>query len=196
MCARFYETSVTKIFSEVSSLNYTIKELAFLDPRNRNKSSSTGILELAKRFTSFTIDEMDDLTMQFCDYRAASDDQLPAFDPREYAAIDYFWAAMAEERAVTDLDTLRFGMLSRLAKVLLILPHSNADPERLFSMVRKIETELRRNLDPSTVCDLLSVKVNNDCSCYDNGHLMTKNIRTSAKTATRGSLHHPEATTE
>ena len=29
-------------------------------------------------------------------------------------------------------------------------------------MVRKIETGERRRLDPSTVCDLLSAKINND----------------------------------
>lgn len=152
-------------------------------------------MELAARFTSFSMEEIDTLTMEFLDYRAASDDQLPTFDPHECAAIDHFWAAMAELYAVTDLDTLRFGVLSKLAKVLL-LPHSNADPERLFSMVRKIETELRQNLDPSTVCDLLSVKVNNDCSCYQNKHLMTEAILSSAKGATKKSLHHSETITE
>ena len=86
-------------------------------------------------------------------------------------------------------------MLSKLAKVLLVLPHSNADPERLFSMVRKIETELRGNLDPSTVCDLLSVKVNNDQPCYDSKHLMTESLIASAKTATR-CLQHLEPPTE
>ena len=174
----------------------TIQELAFLDPHNRDKSSRTGILELATRFTSFTTDEMDDLTMESSDYRTASDDQLPNFDSQSYAAIDHFWVAMAEVHTVTDLDTLRFGMLSKLAKVLLVLPHSNADPERLFSMVRKIETELRRNLDPSTVCDLFSIKVNSDQPCYDSKHLITESLIARAKTATRRSLQHLEPPTE
>ena len=66
-------------------------------------------------------------------------------------------------------------MLSKLAKVLLVLPHSNADPEKLFSMGKKIQTELKGNLDPTTFCDLLSVKINNDHGCYehDNKHLIT-----------------------
>ena len=54
-----------------------------MDPRD--KSSRTGIIELATRFTSFTTDEMDDVTMEFSDYRAASDDQLPGFDSQSYA---------------------------------------------------------------------------------------------------------------
>ena len=136
------------------------------------------------------------MTMEFSDYRAANDDQLPSFDLREDAAVDHFWAAMSEIPTVTDADTLRFGMLSALAKVLLVLPHSNADPERLFSMVRKIQTELRGNLDPSTVCDLLSVKINNDHPCYDNKHLLKDSLILSAKTATRRSLQRSDSVTE
>ena len=94
-------------------------------------------------------------------------DQLPTFTPSEDAAVDHFWASMAELKAtcITDLECLSFGFLSQLARTLLVLPHSNADPERFFSMVRKVETEHRRHLDPSTVCDLLSAKVNNDKPC-------------------------------
>ena len=97
---------------------------------------------------------------------------------------------MAEQKAITDSASLRFGTLSQLAKMLLVLPHSNADPERLFSMVRKIETEQRKRLDPSTVCDLLSTKINNDTVCYDNNHLMSRAFLKSVKTATRRSMEH------
>ena len=47
-------------------------------------------------------------------------------------------------------------------------------------MVRKIETEERRNLDPSTVCDLLSVKINNDRLCYMSEHLVEQDMLKSA----------------
>ena len=92
---------------------------------------------------------------------------------------------MADVRSVTDSDSFHYGILSRLAKVLLVLPHSNSDPERLFSMVRKIETEQRKQLDSSTVCDFLSVKVNNDNPCYGNKPLITEKMLLSAKSATR-----------
>ena len=39
--------------------------------------------------------------------------------------------------------TKRFGVLSKLAKTLLVLPNSNADPERAFSIIKKIHTEFR-----------------------------------------------------
>ena len=74
--------------------------------------------------------------------------------------VDHFWATMAEQKNITDSASLRFGTLAQLAKTLLVLPHSNAEPDRLFSMVRKFETEQRKRLDPSTVCDLPSTKIN------------------------------------
>ena len=42
-----------------------IKELSFLDPLNRSNSSCSEIMSLASRFTSFTDDEHDNLSMEF-----------------------------------------------------------------------------------------------------------------------------------
>ena len=125
--------------------------------------------------------------MEFQDFCASSDDQLPPFHLDETAAIDHFLAAMGEVKLVTDLCTLRFDILSKLAKVLLVLPHSNADPERLLSTFQ-ISTEQRSQLDPSTVCDLLSVKINNDYPCYDSKSLMTNDLLSTAKSAARRML--------
>ncbi|KAJ7341619.1 hypothetical protein JRQ81_005941, partial [Phrynocephalus forsythii] len=66
--------------------------------------------------------------------------------------IDTFWGLLGKE--------VRFSELPRLMKALLCLPHSNASSERVFSMVRKIVTENRMSLDNSTVCALLSCKIN------------------------------------
>ena len=123
--------------------------------------------------------------MEFRDFRSSSDSDLPEFNPEVHAAIEHFWDAMSKVKLVTDINTHKFGTLGVLAKTLLVLLHSNADPERLFSMVRKIETEQRKNLDPSTVCDLLSLKLNIDTPCFENEHLMSKEMLKSAKSATR-----------
>ena len=71
------------------------------------------------------------------------------------------------------VELLALGSIfSRLGKVLLFLPHLIVDQEILFSMVRKISIEWRLQVDPSTVCDLLSVKICNDYPCYDNKSFM------------------------
>ena len=75
--------------------------------------------------------------MEYLDYRSCTDEELPVFDPHSDAAIDHFWADIGDIRTVADLETLRFGKLSELAKVLLVLPHSNADPKRLLAWLGK-----------------------------------------------------------
>ena len=48
-------------------------------------------MNLAHRFTSFSSDDIDNLIMEFRDYRAASDNQLPNIIHNEdVAAIDHF----------------------------------------------------------------------------------------------------------
>ena len=47
-------------------------------------------------------------------------------------------------------------------------------------MVRKIETEEQRQLDPSTMCDLLTIKISNDQTCY----LINDTMLQKAKKAT------------
>ena len=55
-----------------------------------------GIMHLSTSFTSFSTDEIDTLITEFQEYRIASDQQLPIFNYKECAAVDHFWAAMAE----------------------------------------------------------------------------------------------------
>lgn len=61
----------------------------------------------------------------------------------------------------------RFGTLCKLMFGLLVIPCSNADSERGFSILRKIHTDQRSNLDQSTIIALMSVKFNCDDCCHD-----------------------------
>ena len=106
--------------------------------------------------------------------------QLPIV---EDGALGQFWFSMGCIQKPGDTSEKRFGNLSLLCKTLLVLPHSNADPERLFSMVRKVETEQRGSLQPSTVQDLISVKMNTDPFYFDCHQLFTSELLRSAKSA-------------
>ena len=53
-----------------------------------------------------------------------------------------------------------------LPSPLLALPVSNAETERVFSIVRKIVTDYRSQMDQSTLCALMSCKINNDSVCF------------------------------
>ena len=92
---------------------------------------------------------------------------------------------MGEIKAISDTSQLRFGSLA-MAKTVLVLPHSNADPERLLSMVHKIETEHRTRLSPDTVADLLSYKINIVNALRMS--ILTPELLQAAKSATMRSL--------
>ena len=59
-----------------------------------------------------------------------------------------------------------FPLLSKLATAMLTIPNSNADCERVFSMIRKIQTDYRSDMDKSTLCSLLCAKINATETCY------------------------------
>ena len=134
----------------------TINNLSVLDPRHRFEASAASITRLFKRFTPTA--DLYTILMEFREYQSLPDPQLPA-----YKSLDDFWASVGDlPKPAGDIGEKRFGHLTGFCKTLLVLPHSTADPERLFSMIGKVDTSQRSSLLPSTECDILSVKINQD----------------------------------
>ena len=104
------------------------------------------VIELGKGLPQLSLD-MASLREEVVEYQVVDRAELP-----EEARIDRFWAIMGKDA--------RFKNLSKLMKALLCIQHSNASSERVFSMVRKIVTEKRMRMDNSTLCSLLSCKLN------------------------------------
>lgn len=54
----------------------------------------------------------------------------------------------------------RFPRLSKIALLVLTIPHSNADEERVFSMIRKNKTSFRPSLDlEETLGSIMTIKL-------------------------------------
>ena len=60
-----------------------------------------------------------------------------------------------------------FRVLSKLAKACCVIPVTNADPERIFSMIKKIQTDMNSNLNNDTICCLICAKQNQDKACFE-----------------------------
>eukprot|EP00117_Sycon_ciliatum_P017562 scpid64125/ scgid4510/ len=78
-------------------------------------------------------EDIDAILTELLDFKSLPDDVLP----HRGENLDQFWSALSKLTRPEDSTQRRFANLSKLAKVALVLPHSNADPERLFSMVKK-----------------------------------------------------------
>ena len=82
----------------------------------------------------------------------------------QYYRMDVIWAHLST--AKNPDGTIRFKRLSSVARIVLILPHSNAEEERVFSMVTKNKTAFRPNLKlDGTLQSILAVKLANPEPC-------------------------------
>ena len=81
--------------------------------------------------------------------------------------IDEVWSEIFEmKNVVTGLR--RFPTLEKFITTILLIPHINADCERLFSMVRKNRTESRSSMAVGTLSALIATKINlfGNLKCY------------------------------
>lgn len=59
------------------------------------------------------------------------------------------------------------SLLAKVALCALSLPHSNADAERSFSKLQRIQQDWRGNLGQKTTTSLMSCKMNEDSECFN-----------------------------
>ena len=68
----------------------------------------------------------------------------PLCDIKAIIEVDANWRAVSQVKDLSD-SALRYPLLTKLAKVILI-PHGNADTERLFSHLGLNKTKVRNSL--------------------------------------------------
>ena len=111
--------------------------------------------------------ELDELLEEFIDFQLLSDDDIPSTiwekasitpDDSTHAKnyrLDVIWHHLSTMKAPD--DTLRFNRLCMVAKLVMVIPYSNAQEERVFSMIR---TSFRPSLDPKgTLSSILTIKL-------------------------------------
>ena len=90
--------------------------------------------------------------MEFREYKSLPDSQLPQ-PVTHKSALEEFWTLMGELPLLArESNVKRFDHLAAFCKNLLILPHSTADPERLFSIIGKVDTSQRSILECENQC--------------------------------------------
>ncbi len=114
--------------------------------------------------------EQDSLLEEFIDYQLMQKSDIPqsvwdrstvvvneASGAKHYR-IDIIWHNLSTLKAPD--QSYRFNRLCQVAKLVMVIPHSNAQEERVFSMVRKNKTAFRPRLDPKgTLSSILTVKL-------------------------------------
>ena len=114
------------------------------------------VVSLSDRFTSFSQQEKQQLEDEASDYILTPLCDLPTFDP-DTTTLNQFWHTMGNLKLPSGQK--QFSHLYQLSKIVLTLPHSNADTEK------KIQSDSRDSLADKTIHSLLDVKINNPVEC-------------------------------
>ena len=139
---------------------------------------------------------MDRLQEDFTDYQLLDRCEIPervwneallfeeeTEDPRkEHHRMDTIWAYLSGMKSLD--SSLRFKLLSKLGRLVLVIPHSNAGEERMFSLIRENKSPGRSNLDAKgTLSSMIQIKLANRDSCTK--WEPSKDVLKAAKSATK-----------
>ena len=165
----FYIASTKLMLKKFPFGDSLMKDLAILQPDATATFSPNTVISLATRFPQLGISNLDALREELRDFQLSQTDiplivQYKAGDSA-FRARALIWSKIS--KMLTLDGSQRFPFLSKLIIGLLTIPASNADSERGFSILQKIHTDQRANLDQPTINALMSVKYNCDQCCTD-----------------------------
>ena len=125
---------------------------------------------------NFNARENEILYEEFIDYQLMNDTDLPK-EAKQAATLqldedgkivslrmDVVWGYLGNLKIS---GYPRFQNLNKVAQLVLVLPHSNAEEERAFSLVRKNKTCFRGNLDINRILSaIMTIKINSTVPCF------------------------------
>lgn len=162
----FYVKSVQYVQAKLPVDDLFLKHAEIANVSARKKITYESIEFINGKFPNVLSDkEKDRLEMEFSLYQFEDFEELDLKNDRT----DSIWHKISK---IADINgATKYVALPKLIKVLLLVPHSNATSERVFSVVRKNQTDFRPTLGTETLTSLLVEKQknsNSNCKCYDN----------------------------
>ena len=109
--------------------------------------------------------DMDRLSEEFFNYQMLSSDSVPKsvkesvnLKDEDPHCVDKLWGHLRGLKE-PGMNDILFGLLFKVAEVLMTIPHSNAGVERIFSLINKNKTPSRSSLKLNgTLSSLIVVK--------------------------------------
>ena len=130
-------------------MNDFLTNLTWLLPRIHDYNNVSQVLHVASHLPQVIRDEdQAQLHEEFMDY--CTSELPPDFTPTSTHEIDAYWHKIGQLKDTC--GKLRYPLLTRLAKSVLIIPHGNADVERMFSHMGLNKTKVQNSLGVDTNC--------------------------------------------
>uniref|UniRef100_A0A1X7TWU2 HAT C-terminal dimerisation domain-containing protein n=1 Tax=Amphimedon queenslandica TaxID=400682 RepID=A0A1X7TWU2_AMPQE len=172
-CAKFvtFDARETALFSQVE---FFVQRYPNLLPF----TSPSEMTLLSEEFTSFQLLDREDVPKKVWESAVITMDNETNICQHR---MDLIWAYLG---SVKSLDgTFLYGRLAKVAQLVLVIPHSNAEEERVFSLITKNKTSFRPSLMlDGTLSSIIQVKLANPEPCFK--YEPTKEVIKTAKKAT------------
>lgn len=181
---KFYLTSIEYIKKNLPLDDELVKNAAVADVSLRKKMSYSSVEFISEKFPHvLSEEEKAKLDIEFSMYQFENFDDC---DLKNDSA-DVMWYKISQ---MSDINgAKKFIALPKLILSLLLVPHSNANSERVFSLVRKNQTDFRPTLGTETLTSLLVEKQKNfnmKTKCYE--QKFSNELIKAAKKSTWGNI--------
>ena len=124
-------------------------------------SSPMELTRLGEEFVQYQLLKAENIPKEVWDAACVSSNE----DDEKFYRMDVLWQHLSQMKGGDGRFT--FLRLAKVAKLVLLIPHSNAAEERVFSIVRKNKTSFRPNLSlETTLPSLLTVKLATEEPCH------------------------------
>ena len=172
----YFKSALKYIFDKFPIDNDVLCNAVWVNVPKRLDTTWESVQFFLEKFSLLTLLQginPDILHEEFVDYQTLPDDAIGQRawkeakvvdgqdeDGNEIAhhRVDILWWHLAHLK-VPGTSQNRFKNLSKVAEIVLVIPHSNAEQERLFSIVRKNKTDSRSNLKlDGTLSSILAMK--------------------------------------
>ena len=162
-CKNFWIAAAEYAIKKLPLNNKLLGSVSWIFPSTQNLELENQVLGAAAELPQvISVEKKSSLREEFIDYCTY---QLPSHITSITDIVSY-WHQVGK---ITDhvSGNIRFPLLSQLAKAILVIPHGNADIERMFSQLGLNKTKLRSSLGTETLTALLRLQMNINEPCYN-----------------------------
>lgn len=197
----FYLTAVSQALQKLPFSDPVLVNSRFVNFERRSECTFDSVEFFCAKYANifnYNSSKMDKLQEEFVDYQLLDRTDIPEAvweesvvyeeeegqeEKKQYHRMDNIWTYLSLVQNSAD-SSCRFPLLSRLARLVLIIPHSNAGEERVFSLIKQNKTPTRSSLNnDGTLASLIQIKLGNQETCIE--WEPPKELLKSAKGATK-----------
>lgn len=195
----FYIDAASQALKKLPFNDCVLKNARFLNFEAKEECTFDSVEFFCTKYSNLlqlTPADMDRLQEEFTDYQLIEISAIPDMIWKEavvynedtevrneqYHRMDVVWGYLS---GMKNLDgSLKFGLLLSVARLVLVIPHSNAGEERVFSLIKQNKTPSRSSLHVNgTLSSMIQVKLANTDSCVK--WEPSKDVLKTAKGATK-----------